>query len=177
MSKETLEQELARFIKVMESRQDNEKLLGLIDLIEPSSKFSQEAKPHCFGMLIKRCSVRLPDYMLTELIDKAFFSEAAHFMRSSSLTEEELEDYLAPMVYRLFKAVPMEPSAVGSLFYFVERSGLSSKRTDTFNYLFGQGMSEDEVGEFCDLNREDMKRFQSKALIKECTSLKEEALA
>lgn len=156
-----VQKELYRFGRVMDAREDDSALIALFDRIAKSVRFSEEAKPYCFGLLFKRCAEVISDGNIIPLLHKSFFNEGAAFMRSSGISEELLEEYFSLFVFRLFSIVDKTPSAVGNLFYLVEKVGLSAKRTDTFNYLFRQGMTEDEVGLLCDLNREDMKRFSS----------------
>ena len=147
-----LKEELKRFVAVVTARKTIGETLGLFDQLKNSTRFSDAAKPMCFGHLISECSRRIPDRYLMDLQIKITQTGAARLVREFHI-EEDADLLLRPLVARLLRATATHAEDCTQVFLWLESSGISEGRGPSLGLAIEAGMSEDELDPICDLTQ------------------------
>lgn len=143
-------EEMGWFRDLMEVKQSPKELMALFESLESGSSFSEDAKPYCFGLLIEECAKRVPNGQILALIHYLKTSKAAFKFRELDPTEAALIKTFSLMVRRLVDLSPRSQECLEGCFRLIEELGLSEARTQSYDFLFDQGISEAEMDVICD---------------------------
>lgn len=143
-------QELLRFEKVMDAQAQPRDLLSLFDKLTVSVRFSDEAKPNCFGLLVREAAACVSDRLVPSLLEAIERTGAASQARDA-LPEPEADLLLKAAVRRALASVGLDGGKLLDMMRYLERIKLSTDRAHTIDLAIKAGMTEDLVGKICDL--------------------------
>lgn len=147
---QAIKQELKRFENVVAARKSVRELLGLFKLLHGSDKFTEAAKPMCFGYLIQECAKRIPDNYLADLQYQISEFSAARLVREHHM-DEDADLLLRPLVARLLRATANHAEDCHRVFLWLESSLIAPSRCHSLGLALEAGMTEEELDPICDL--------------------------
>lgn len=147
-----LREELKRFKDVVAARKSVRELLALFEQLHKSTKFTDAAKPMCFGHLIQACVNRIPDEFLMDLQVQINEFGAAKLVRGHHL-DDDADLILRDLVARLFRTTAGNPEDCNNVFRWLESSGIAPTRLHSLGLALEAGMSEDELDIICDMTQ------------------------
>ena len=154
MSIESVEEQRKRFANVMAARRGDASLLDLFDKLLVSQHFSDDAKPYCFGDLIKEAARRIDEVNVPALQQVVERLQVPTLIREYFVAEEAelIGSWFSGLVGKLFSVTPRQPEPLVALFKWFERVGISPlERVQTVGYALEAGMPESDLDVICDL--------------------------
>lgn len=148
-----IQEECGRFEVVMAARKKTAELIGLFDKLPTSDKFSAEAKPYCFELLLRTTAQKVPDRELTKLLAAVQRSAAVPLVRTQ-VGESQADLIAAALVRRLFSATERETAPLLRAFVVAEAAGLSTGRSHTLGLLCLAQLPVEDLDAICDLTYE-----------------------
>jgi hypothetical protein len=153
MNRDDLQNERSRFAKVMATRTNDRELLELFRKLEVSDKFSEEAKPYCYGDLIATAARRVGNAQVQLLMQAVEQSGAAKKARAV-MSHEEGNVALMGLVARAFTCAPREEAPLMAVFLYCERVGITPERGFTVGLAIEAGMAIPDLDEILDLTHD-----------------------
>lgn len=141
--------ECTRFQQVIDARSNLNGKLELFAKLPQSDKFSTDAKPYCFAMLVDHVATLIAPKDLHKLYDAMEFSGAADSIRSL-LTQDEYELVFGKVVRKALEHAPITP-ALGQVFDEIERSGISCADVQTVSIAVFAGVETRRLDDICDM--------------------------
>jgi hypothetical protein len=127
MNRDDLQNERSRVSNVFATRTNDRELLELFRKLEVSDKFSEEAKPYCYGDLIATAARRVGNAQVQLLMQAVEQSGAAKKARAV-MSHEEGNVALMGLVARAFTCAPREEAPLMAVFLYCERVGITPER-------------------------------------------------
>lgn len=150
---QNLAEEKARFLRVLAARTTARGLLELFGKLQESEKFSEEAKPMCFALLLKESLQRLADKDLKSLLLTLGRMQLLPKL-TDSLPAEELKPIVALLATRCISAAPSTSEGYMAALQGLEYAGAHYDRAEALDLCFRAGFSEEFVGQLADLTYE-----------------------
>lgn len=150
MQNETLQEELTRFQQVLKARKTPRDLLELFEKLSVSEKFSREAKPECFMLLIQEAARRVPGAQLPVMLGELTTLGTVE-MLFNEIEKDRVHALFLEVTKQVLSGAPKTTKGMMAAFRGLELSGISSGRVDTIDMALKSGIDEDTVGAWCDL--------------------------